>query len=154
MGSERPRNARLARPGWRRFMRRLYPPSEAAMQSDHVVFECPRCGQAITRPLAPLPADQRVCLEDGKPAIPPGYFALSNDDHWTGSGRCPLINLDDVVGTQYHPDVRRHSGCCGRDGCDGPNLNCTRGHEVGTERSDCWMPHAVVLLVNVKRRPV
>ncbi len=118
------------------------------------VFACPVCGQAITRPLAPLPADCAVCLEDGKAAVRQGFFALSDDDYWTGSFGSPLVNLADLVGTVHHPDTRRIQGCCGPSGCDGPNLVCGQGHEVGTERSDCWMAHGAVLLCQVTRRPV
>src|SRR5262249_40013798 len=45
----------------------------------------------------------------------------------------------------HHPDPRRRNGCCGMDGCDGMNLVCPEGHEVATERSDCWMAHAAWL---------
>lgn len=118
-----------------------------------VIFECPTCHQPLTRPLMPLPDDKSVCYEDGATAIPAGFFAISADDYWTGSAGCPLINLADLVGTRHHPDPHRNNGCCGRDGCDGPNLLCTQGHEIGTERSDCWMAHAAVLLSTVTRRP-
>jgi hypothetical protein len=101
----------------------------------------------------PLPADRSVCYEDGEAAVPEGFFALSDDDYWTGSAGCPLINLGNLVGTRNHPDPRRNSGCCGRDGTDGPNLLCERGHEIRTEKSDCWMAHAAVLLATVTRRP-
>jgi hypothetical protein len=40
---------------------------------------------------------------------------------------------------------------CGLDGMDGPNLVCVNGHEIGTEKSDCWMPHAAVLLDSIVR---
>jgi hypothetical protein len=30
------------------------------------------------------------------------------------------------------------NGCCGSDGCDGPNRRCTCGGVLGTEWSDCW----------------
>ena len=89
--------------------------------------------------------------EDGKPAIPEGFFALGDDDYWPGSSRWPLVNRADLVGTQHHPDSHRNNGCCGLDGCDGPNLVCERGHEIGTEKSDCWMAHAAVLLSSVTR---
>jgi len=85
--------------------------------------------------------------------VPEGYSALSDDEYWTGSAGCPLVNLADLVATRHHPDPRRNSGCCGRDGCDGPNLLCDRGHEIGTEKSDCWMAHAAVLLPEVVRLP-
>jgi hypothetical protein len=49
-----------------------------------------------------------------------------------------LVNLNDLVGTEHHQDRHRLNGCCGLDGCDGPNLVCPKGHEIGTERSDCW----------------
>ena len=119
------------------------------MADERVVFACPVCGQALTRPLAPLPPDQSICYEDGQPAVPPGYFAVSSDEYWTGSEGCPVVNLADLAGTAYHPDTRRRSGCCGPSGTEGPNLVCGRGHEVGAERSDCWMSHAAVLLREV-----
>ena len=122
------------------------------MNDEFVVFACPVCQQPISRPVAPLPSEQAVCVEDGKPAVPAGRFVLSDDDHWTDSAGCPLLNLSDLTGVQYHPDLLRNSGCCGRDGCDGPNLLCLAGHEVGTERSDCWMAHAAVLLPSVIQR--
>lgn len=122
------------------------------MSAIPVIFECPTCRQPVTRPLVPLPDDKSVCYEDGEAAIPPGFFALSDDDYWTGSTGCPLINLADLVDTQDHPDSRRNGGCCGRDGCNGPNLLCMQGHEIGTERSDCWMAHAAVLVRTMTRR--
>jgi hypothetical protein len=60
-----------------------------------------------------------------------------------------IVNIADLVSIRRHPDFRRLNGCCGLDGCDGPNLVCTNGHEIGTEKSDCWTPHAAVLLENV-----
>jgi hypothetical protein len=123
------------------------------MSQHPVIFECPQCRQPVTRPLMPLPTDLPVRYEDGEAAVPEGFFALSDDDFWTGSAGCPLVNLADLLGTRHHPDARRNSGCCGRDGCDGPNLLCKRGHEIGTEKSDCWMANAAVLLATVERRP-
>lgn len=111
-----------------------------------IVFQCPICRAPLTRPLMPLPAGRQICLEDGQQAVPKGFYAFSNDDYWTDSDGCPLVNLDDLCGTSHHPDASRHNGCCGRDGLDGPNLVCVMGHEIGTEKSDCWMAHAAVLL--------
>lgn len=56
-----------------------------------------------------------------------------------------MINLEDAVNTRHHPDTRRLNGCCGLDGRDGLNTVCANGHEVGTEKSDCWMPHVLLL---------
>jgi len=96
---------------------------------------------------------QAICLEDRQPAVPEGLFALSNDDYWFGSTNCLLVNLEDLTGVQHHPEASRNDGCCGCDGGDGPNLICLNGHEVGTERSDCWMAHAAVFLPSVIRQP-
>jgi len=73
---------------------------------------------------------------------------MNSKEFWDAQGRF-VVNLADLVGTRPSPDGRRLSGCCGRDGLDGPNLVCVNGHEVGTEKSDCWMPHAAVLLESV-----
>src|SRR6476469_5917129 len=86
------------------------------MSVHTVIFECQICRHPVTCSLAPLPPDQQVCVEDGKPAVPQGYFALSDDDYWTGSSGCALINLADLRNFKYHLDPRRSSGCCGRDG--------------------------------------
>ncbi|WP_045864566.1 hypothetical protein [Streptomyces sp. WMMB 714] len=52
-----------------------------------------------------------------------------------------------MLGTGLSPLRGRRNGCCGLDGCDGPNLVCRRcGAEVATERSDCWTPQEVVLV--------
>jgi len=101
----------------------------------------------------PLPADRQICLEEGQQAVPKVFYTFSNDDYLTDSDGCPLVNLDDLCGTSHHPDVSRHNGCCGRDGLDGPNLVCAMGHEIGTEKSDCWMAHAAILLRNAIPAP-
>jgi len=114
----------------------------------NVVFECAVCRLPITRPLSHLAPDESVCLEYGQSAVPEGRFANNSADYWSVAGGV-LVNLADLVGTSRHPDSRRLNGCCGLDGCDGPNLVCVNGHEIATERSDCWMAHAAVLVENV-----
>ena len=121
------------------------------MVKNRVIFACPQCGVQLTAPVSELPTSERV-LDDGEQAVPTGFFAFSNDDYWTGSTGCAVVNLNDLQNTRYHPDSSRHNGCCGRDGCDGPNLLCSNGHEIGTERSDCWMAHGVVLLPTVIKK--
>ena len=121
------------------------------MTVELVSFGCPTCRAVITRALGALPKDHPICLENQKPAIPEGFFAAINAEDWAVSGTVVVVNLHDLVGTKHHPDRRRLNGCCGLDGCDGPNLVCPNGHEVGTEKSDCWMSHAAVLLDDVIR---
>jgi len=80
--------------------------------------------------------------------VPQGFFSINSKEYWSADGQF-VVNLADLVGTKHHSDRGRQNGCCGLDGLDGPNLTCANGHEVGTEKSDCWMPHAAVLLETV-----
>ena len=113
------------------------------------IFQCPICRTAITQPLAPLNADQSLCVEDGKPLLPQGFFTICKE-YWNADGQF-IVSLADLVGAGHHLDRARLNGCCGLDGLDGPNLICANGHEIGTEKSDCWMPHAAVLIETVVR---
>jgi hypothetical protein len=66
-------------------------------------------------------------------------IARSEAGEPVGSLACPLLNADDLLELERHRDPRRSSGCCGRDGLDGPNLVCPRClTEVATIRDDCW----------------
>jgi hypothetical protein len=124
------------------------------MSNPSVIFGCPVCKAQITLPLTPLPAGQSVCLDDGEPAVPRGLFLDDKDNDITGWEKRVLVNLADLVGTKHHTDAHRLNGCCGHDGLDGPNVTCEQGHEVATEKSDCWMPHCALLLPNVSRSAV
>lgn len=101
-----------------------------------IVLRCVVCGIALTRPVEPLDDASLLCPEDGRPYVPEGRLWLSDGDYYP-IGEWAL-NLADLVNTRHHPDGRRLNGCCGLDGCDGINRVCANGHEVGTERSDCW----------------
>jgi hypothetical protein len=100
----------------------------------------------ITAAVQPLPEGRALCTKDGEPAVPAGYFGRCDSDYWVGSDGCAVVSLADLREARHHPSPGRHNGCCGRDGGDGPNLICPAGHEIGTERSDCWMAHGAVLL--------
>jgi hypothetical protein len=81
---------------------------------------------------------------DGTPFVPAGSLHLSDGEFFTGTEGRYIINLADRRNLTVHTDVKRVAGCCGLDGCDGPNQLCACGAEVATEKSDCWMPHAVI----------
>ena len=119
------------------------------MSDKRTVFKCPRCQTVISRPLLFLGCDESVCLEDQKSAIPVGFFGINMPEYWNVTGRF-LVNLADLLRTRHHSERRRLSGCCGLDGTGGPNLVCPNGHEVGTEKSDCWMSHVAILLDDVE----
>ncbi|GAA0808517.1 hypothetical protein [Spirilliplanes yamanashiensis] len=123
------------------------------------VFACRACGAALTRglsrvPLAalgePLAPFEVPPGEDCPPWIMPGAYAVDPEPDDPPVSPAPrlgtvLINAADLLDRRLHPDPRRLVGCCGLDGCDGPNLVCACGAEIATERSDCWTPQVVLL---------
>ncbi|WP_433127701.1 hypothetical protein ACQPWW_32965 [Micromonospora sp. CA-240977] len=133
------------------------------------LFACLRCRTALTddlheAQLAELP--EPVSPSDLQPGdvcpawVPPGMFAvdpqpfgpphvpIETDGRMlvsAGPRNTVLINPDDLLVRQLHLDGRRRNGCCGLDGCDGPNLVCSCGAEIATESSDCWTAQVVRL---------
>ena len=109
-----------------------------------LIIRCAHCDVHVSPVLERLDDLGMVDEEDRHPLIPRGYYMLSatflNAGHvWSGLTRDEIIvNLCDVRNTR--PGGTRN-GCCGVDGMDGINTFCVKGHPLGTERSDCWMPH-------------
>jgi hypothetical protein len=110
-----------------------------------IVFTCRACGNALTAPLVELPDGRSVCEKDAQSYVPRGFFVLSDGEYFTGTEGKYIVSLPDVLGTHRHSDMRRLSGCCGPDGCNGLQAVCTCGAEVGTEMADCWTAHALIL---------
>ncbi|MFE0276047.1 hypothetical protein ACFWZY_28735 [Streptomyces sp. NPDC058992] len=137
------------------------------------VFRCRRCHGEVTGAVreVPLPDVDRVPVpyemkngEECPPRMPPGTFAFDPPSEAAHRTR-PTSEWEPVVFPSYaelegivlaRADVRhlertsqpgRLNGCCGLDGCDGPNLVCRWCRtEIATERSDCWTPQEVVLV--------
>jgi hypothetical protein len=105
---------------------------------------CKICGAVLTTELAPLADFSRLSNADGEPRIPKGFFHIAEPNSGFERGGSIVVNLDDLTGANRAKDGRPYNGCCGVDGCDGLNLVCSAGHDVATERSDCWMPHSAV----------
>ncbi|MET7622787.1 hypothetical protein [Streptomyces sp. NPDC005408] len=86
---------------------------------------------------APLQAHRIVPVSEWEPVVIPAYTKVQG----------VLANQGDLRDL-VHSSVRgRLNGCCGLDGCDGPNLVCRFcTAELAVERSDCWTPQEVVLL--------
>ena len=108
-------------------------------------FKCATCGSAITRAVSLLSKTSLLVQTDGQPHIAQGYYVVSDGKFYTGTKGSFIVNLEDAVNTKHHHLRSRLNGCCGLDGCDGLNTLCENGHEIGTEKSDCWMPHALIL---------
>lgn len=86
---------------------------------------------------ATYPVDRAAFVSEGCLFVEDGEFFTENQGWF-------VVNIADGRHLTNHPDARRLAGCCGLDGCDGANKVCTCGAEVAIERSDCWMPHALL----------
>ncbi len=108
--------------------------------------KCKECGLVLTKELKELNDLDQISSIDKENYLPRGFYikiSESNDDTWLEK-KGVIVNLYDIVNLQNHSDPSRLNGCCGLDGSDGMNKVCLNGHEVGTEKSDCWMPRAMI----------
>ncbi|MEJ2001579.1 MAG: hypothetical protein P8X77_09315 [Maritimibacter sp.] len=124
---------------------------------------CKKCGCQLTQWLTPITDIDEMNLRckfansyDGDPVhpVPAGFVLVLEGDvlqarleavpGWDGQAGTwvNLADLSKAVG--YTSDQKRMIGCCGLDGCDGPNRICSCDAEVGTESSDCWTWHLFV----------
>ena len=108
-------------------------------------FYCAKCHLPITNEIQKVNGLYVLNEEDKEDYLPRGYFIVSNGEYFTGSEGKLLINKADLINCKEHSDSRRLNGCCGLDGMDGINKICVNGHEIGTEKSDCWHSHAVII---------
>ena len=113
--------------------------------ATEVVFRCATCHVVVTLPLRSLSDRALLCETAGEDYVPRGWMLKSDGSFFTGTEGQFIVNLKDLINTKHHSDPRRLNGCCGLDGCDGKNTICKNGHELGTERSDCWIAHAILL---------
>ena len=110
-----------------------------------MIFHCKKCGLALTSDLIELKDEKELCLEDEKDMIQQGLFFISKGEFEPERPGDFIVNLKDLINTKQTKKTDRLIGCCGPDGMAGYNILCMKGHEVGTERSDCWLPHHAVL---------
>jgi hypothetical protein len=106
-----------------------------------MILRCAKCHVIVSQDISELKDLSLLSGEDGQEHLSRGFFRISTLVGDLVPGGEFILNLGDLTNTKRHPDSRRSSGCCGCDGCDGMNLVCLNGHEIGTECSDCWMPH-------------
>lgn len=107
------------------------------------VFRCRQCRAELSDPLRFLGGPPEPWRHGGNPSlVATGHYAIMpGGDTFAGRFAVPIAAL---VNVGWHPDPRRQIGCCGPSGT-APNRVCACGAEVGTEQSDCFMPHAVYL---------
>ena len=105
---------------------------------------CISCNLEISKQVSELKDLNLLDKNDGHGYIPEGFYIVDDGiTYLVGLKGFIIINIKDLINSNHHPDQSRLSGCCGYDGCDGMNRICLNNHEIGTERSDCWMPHFV-----------
>jgi hypothetical protein len=109
---------------------------------------CQKCNVEISKQVSELADISLVNAKDGEAYIPEGFFIIDNRKEVITKGSI-IINLKDLINSNYHSDKSRLNGCCGHDGLDGINRVCLNNHEIGTESSDCWMPHFIALEPNL-----
>jgi hypothetical protein len=114
-------------------------------------FFCAVCGLAVTKELTLLEDIDWLCEQEGRDFVPSGTYTISDGGYYTGSEGKVVVNVRDLTNVRNHPDPSHLSGCCGLDGTDGLNKICTNGHEIGTEKSDCWLAHAAILELGLVR---
>lgn len=114
-----------------------------------------RCGSCNAR-LTSNVGGQADYVEEGSVPVPQGRWAVDPSPRtvevWhrgMPKGRTVREETDPAGAVVVHPDDRldgalvdieeSSAGCCGLDGCDGPNQRCAAcGSVVGTARTDCW----------------
>ena len=110
-------------------------------------LHCKKCGVQLTGELVRLTDKSKLSQEDKSALVPKGKFFVSYGEYEPEHQGDFLVNLADLKDTRLTKDPSKLNGCCGLDGLDGFNILCPNGHEVGTERSDCWLPHYAILSV-------
>ena len=110
---------------------------------------CQRCNVEISKQVTELNNLSLINENDGEAYIPEGFFIVAKGKEDIETKDTIIINLKDLINSNYHTDKTRLNGCCGHDGLDGLNRVCVNNHEIGTENSDCWMPHFIALEPNL-----
>lgn len=105
---------------------------------------CRKCNIPVSNILKELPESSLLNEQDGEEFIQKGYYVISSAEYFTDSEGKLIINIFDLLNCIDHPDASRLNGCCGLDGLNGINKVCINGHEIGTEKSDCWIANAFI----------
>ncbi len=105
---------------------------------------CKQCKIQISNNLIKLEDKNLLNENDGEDYIPQGYYIIDDGDYYSTEGNL-IINIKDIINTERHSDKSRLNGCCGLDGLDGLNIVCINNHELGTEKSDCWMAKCICI---------
>lgn len=116
-----------------------------------MIIKCKQCGLDLTAELTEVINTDNLNENDNQDFIQTGYYFVSDGEFYTNSEGLIIINKADLINSKNHFNQKRLNGCCGLDGTDGINKICNNGHEIGTEYSDCWIPHCVIFVPELIR---
>lgn len=105
---------------------------------------CKECQIELSTELVELTDKDKINENDQSDFLPIGTYFISDGQFFTETEKKIIINLKDVLNSKNHSDDNRLNGCCGPCGMDGLNEMCKNGHEIGTVKQDCWMPHCII----------
>ena len=139
----------------------------SARQDNRMVVEisCASCGRHLTGDCEwGTEADYDRTCADKKPAVPKGRLIRLNVED-----AVDVFQSGGIVGRKVYSEAGAiasnpedilidsltsagaDNGCCGSDGCDGPNRACLCGSIVATQWSDCWTQAEVRFLPDAVR---
>jgi RNA polymerase subunit RPABC4/transcription elongation factor Spt4 len=105
---------------------------------------CRQCSTRLTTDLQLVPFIERNETM-GEAFLCPGTVMQEDGSYFHGKAGNFIAHIDDTLRLKLTTDSSRLNGCCGLDGCDGPNLQCeVCDTYVATKMTDCWMPHCIV----------
>ena len=122
----------------------LYMRALGAIAPGRMRIKCKKCDIELTDHLVEVPGIGQLSEIDNNDFINRGQFFVSDGQYYAATENQVIINIQDLKNSRNHTDPSRLNGCCGLDGTDGLNKLCMNGHEIGTEKSDCWMAHALI----------
>ena len=131
------------------------------LEATHMQLRCKHCGSNLTGPVlmrlwhkspesipSSWPNDRQAFSDPGTAVrAQEPYVRNVGDGPTPHLGHTPIdfVHPDDLTDTLRLTEKQGYlNGCCGLDGCDGPNQLCQCGAEVGTLLTDCWTLYGFV----------
>jgi hypothetical protein len=111
-----------------------------------MILLCAICRIAISNEVIQLQHLSLLVEDNGKDHVPKGFYYIAAEDNSVIIEEDGFIlNIADMINTNY--SKQPGFGCCGLSGGD-MNTLCNNGHEIGSECSDCWLPHYIRIPLN------
>ena len=107
-------------------------------------IECQKCGTHLTSELGWVSPSERN-TKMGEQMLEKGSITQEDGSYLQGIEGVYIANPDDAINVYLTPETIRVQGCCGLDGCNGPNLLCENCKTyIATKMTDCWRVHCLL----------